>query len=59
MGLEPQQWNILVAPQDPGVDLRLGYHTNKEISLWDYVCMPFIFAATFVNSQTPCSDRII
>ena len=35
MGLAPQQWNILVAPQDPGVDLRLGYHTNKDISLWD------------------------
>ena len=33
MGLAPQQWNILVAPQDPGVDLRLGYHTNKDIIL--------------------------
>ena len=35
MGLPPNQWNVLVSPQDPGVDHRQGYHSNKSISLWD------------------------
>ena len=35
MGLPDNEWNILVAPQDPGIDHRQGYHTNKDISLWD------------------------
>jgi queuine tRNA-ribosyltransferase subunit QTRTD1 len=35
MGLPPNQWNILVVPQDPGIENRQGYHTNKDISLWD------------------------
>ena len=35
MGLPPNYWNVLVSPQDPGVDNRQGYHSNKSISLWD------------------------
>ena len=35
MGLTPNQWNVLISPQDPGIDNRHGYHTNKDISLWD------------------------
>lgn len=35
MGLPPNQWNVLVVPQDPGIENRQGYHTNKDISLWD------------------------
>ena len=57
MGLDSNHWNVLISPQDPGVDNRHGYHSNKNISLWDAagnrVAVDFAFYQKALNSLKP------